>query len=200
MGALIRIGYILALIVIAPFIIPIACYQNRQTLWGWAYYFDNDEDGFDGSKLGWYDEYLGVDISSLAWHKRAWIAYKWSMRNPCFNLRKHPLVGVDVTSPVRMEYSGNTFFHSRDWTYTKEPNQTLWYKLSANYNGKRYTSRFYLIPVGKYDLYLRFGLKIYPRHYFDKYWIDRIKNDGWPVDKKYGLSAITIRVRKNPLK
>lgn len=194
---LIRLMYMLCWVVIGFPTLLVACYQKRERLWDWAYYFDNDEDGFDGSKLGWYDKYLKKDIGSLHWFNRALVSYKWSAwRNPCFNLRKHPKVSVDVQHPENIKLEGNTFFHSLDWMEDKETRNTRWYKLKASYEGKVRTSWFFLIPIFKTKwLYIRFGLKVYPRHYFDDYWINRIKEEGFPKDKRRGISALSLRVR-----
>lgn len=198
-GVTIRVLVGLSWAVIALLAIPIACHKKRDNLWGWLFYCDNSEDGFDGDKLGWYSNYLGEVISKDRPWRRAYLAYKWSvLRNSCFNLREHPWVGTDVTNPRSVKYSGNTYFHTPEWHYEPDYKGLLWYWMSAKYNGKRRHSVFLLIPVPwtKYRVYLRAGLKVYPRHYFDKYWVERIKKEGWPEAKKYGLPAISIRVRK----
>lgn len=202
MDIFIRIFYIIIWIIISPVMLSIACYKKRDKLWDWAYYFDNDEDGFDGDKLGWYSNYLKTDIDKDRWVHRTWVAYKWSVwRNPCFNLRNHPSVSVDVTNPVNMKYRGNTYFHTRLWHYDKTYKGVLWYWIKAKYEGKSRNSLFFLIPIPftNKDLYLRFGLKIYPRHYYDKYWLDKISAEGWPESKEKGLTAVSVRIRTNPL-
>lgn len=201
---IVRILYMALWAIIGLPTLCVACYQNRQTLWGWAFYFDNKEDGFDGSKSEFYDRYKGVDIDSMHWLKRAWYSYLWSAwRNPCWNLRFHPLVGVNVTHPSNLEFKGNTYHHEAK--YSLEPNkiETKWYKLKAKFNGKTYRSWFYLIPINKSmpliggkNLYLRFGLKVYPCLYLDDWWLDKIKKEGWPKYKTHGLRAVTVRLRK----
>lgn len=197
-GLLIRLFYSLCWGVLALLVLPIQCYRRKDTLPKWCYYFDNAEDGFDGDKLGWYSNYLGKEISKERWLQRAWISYKWSvLRNPCFNLRYHPLLSVDVTQPKDIVYRGNTYFHTRKWHYDKNETGKLWYWISAKYDGKERHSFFFLLPIPftDKDLYLRFGLKIYPRHYFDKYWLDKISKEGWPHAKDKGVYAISIRIR-----
>lgn len=182
---------------IALIALPVACYQKRVKLWNWAYYFDNEEDGYDGSKGTFYSEYLGLDISKQHWLKKAWIAYKWSVwRNPCFNLRYHPWVGVDITNPEIISFKGNTYHHEQKWSLEPNKRELKWYKLKAKYDGKVRRSWFYLIPVfGDKYLYLRFGLKVYPANYLDKWWLEKIKKEGWPEYKDKGLTAFTIRLR-----
>ncbi|ANI22024.1 hypothetical protein PP586_gp07 [Pseudoalteromonas phage vB_PspS-H40/1] len=198
LGFMLRLFFILLWIVISPIVLGYSCAIGASKLPKWAYYFDNDEDGFDGSKLGWYDNYLGYDISKQSKLKRWWISYKWCVwRNPCFNLRYHPKISFDVTNPQRIDFTGNTFHHTKLWSKTKDPKAKLYYKMTANYDGERCSSWFYLIPLFKsYHLYLRFGLKVYPRHYFDEYWLDKISKEGFPESKKKGVYAITIRIRK----
>ena len=194
---IIRMFYIIAWVFVGFFALPIACYQGRTKLWYWAYYFDNEEDGFDGGKGKFYGEYLGLDIRSQHWLKRAWIAYKWSAwRNPCFNLRYHPLVGVDITNPSNIKFEGNTYHHEQQWSFEPNKYELKWYKVKANYDGKIKSSWFYLIPIfGDKYLYIRFGLKIYPANYFDKFWLNKIEKEGWPKFKDRGLTAFTIRIR-----
>lgn len=193
-----RLVYGLTWLIIGPFVLLYCCYKKQTKLPDWAYYFDNYEEDFDGAGLGWYDNYLGVDIRSQHWLKRWWISVKWSVfRNSCFNLRKHPIAGYDVTKPDNITFKGNTYHHTKKWSFTKDPKATLHYKMVADYNGKTATSRFLLIPLFKgYHLYLRWGLKVYPRHYFDEYWLDKISKEGFPESKKKGVYAITIRIRK----
>lgn len=188
--------YIAAWIFISPFVLPVACYTGRSKLWDWAYYFDNEEDGYDGSKGEFYSKYLGYDISEQHWLRRTWIAYKGSVwRNPCWNLRHHPKIGVDITNPTELTFEGNTYHHSPEWSFEPNKIETKWYKLTANYKGEKYTSRFYLIPVGKFSLYIRFGLKVYPANYLDPWWLSKIEKEGWPKNKDKGLLAFTIRLR-----
>lgn len=198
LGFMLRALFILLWIVISPIVLGYSCAIGASKLPKWAYYFDNDEDGFDGSKLGWYDNYLGIDISKQSKLKRWWISYKWCVwRNPCFNLRYHHKISYDVTAPTNIEYEGNTYHHTKKWSYTKGPKAVLKYKLTAEYEGRKATSRFLLIPLFKdYHLYLRWGLKVYPRHYFDSYWLDRIAKEGFPKNKERGLYALSIRLRK----
>lgn len=193
---LLRILFILLWVVISPFVLGYSCMKGDITLPKLFYYFDNDEDGFDGDSLGWYSDYKGVDIRNSHGLKRWWYSYLWSVwRNPCFNLRYHPKISYDVTSPENIDYKGNTYHHNREWSYTKDKSATLKYKMTAEYNGRKATSHFYLIPFMGKDIYIRFGLKIYPRHYFESYWIDKIKEEGFPKFKDRGLYAFTIRVK-----
>lgn len=175
-----------------------ACYKGKQKLWSWAYYFDNEEENFDGSKVEWYDNYKGVDIDSLPWYKRAWVSYVWSAwRNMCYNLRYHPWCSVDVTEPVNMTHDGNTYFHNLEWMGDKEKRYTRHYRVVAEYEGKKLASRFWLFHLfSRYYLYVRVGLKIYPRHYFDEYWLGRINKEGWPKYKERGIFVFSIRFKK----
>ena len=197
-GIILRVCFIVVWVLIAPLVLLVACYQRRDKLWDWCYYFDNDEEGFDGDDVGWYSKYLGKSIDKDKWLHRTYISYKWSaLRNPCYNLRYHPWLSVDVQSPVDMKYRGNTYFHTRGWHYDKDYKGTLWYWITAKYEGNTHHSMFFLIPIvfTSKSLYFRIGLKIYPRHYFDKYWLDRIKKEGWPKNKEKGVPAISIRLR-----
>lgn len=184
--------------IISPFVLLPACYQSRTTLYDWAYYFDNEEDGFDGGKGAFYGEYLDVDIRSQHWLKRAWIAYKWSVwRNPCFNLRYHPKISYDIQDANQLEFEGNTYHHEQRYSFEPSTYGLKWYKLSGVYVGRKAKSWFYLVPIGFNSyLYIRFGLKLYPANYFDEYWLDKIKADGWPEHKDKGIIAATIRIRK----
>lgn len=196
---LIRLMYMLCWVVIGFPTLLVACYQKRDKLWDWAYYFDNDEEGFDGSGAEWYDNYLGIDIDSLPWYKHAWISYKWSaLRNACYNLRYHPKISYDVTNPQNIKLEGNTIFHGLEWMPDKDVRNTKWYKMTATYEGKEKKSWFYLIPTirGRW-IYIRFGLKIYPRHYFDNYWLGRIDKEGFPTYKRRGLDVFSIRVKRD---
>ncbi|APC44377.1 hypothetical protein [Pseudoalteromonas phage PH357] len=158
-----RMLYILLWFIIGLPVCMYACYKGRTDLWEWAYYFDNDEDGFDGGKGGFYSKYLGEDIRSMNWFKRGWTAYKWSaLRNPCFNLRKHPYIGVDIRSPESVSFEGNTYHHEQVYSFEPDVKDKKWYKVKTMFKGKSYTSRFFMIPMGSKYLYIRFGLKLYP--------------------------------------
>ena len=91
MGFLLRILYILwGKIIMLPVCYYCIC-NSMDKLPEFFYYFDNEEDGYNGDKRGWYSGYLDKDISTLSNIKRSWYAYRWSAwRNPCWNLRYHP--------------------------------------------------------------------------------------------------------------
>lgn len=194
---ILRLMYIIVWLLIGLPVCLYACYKQREDLWKWAYYFDNDEDGFDGAKGHFYGKYLGKDIKSMCWLERGWTAYKWSaVRNPCYNLRKHPKVGVDIRSPEDITFEGNTYHHQSKWSFEPNKRDKKWYKVVSIFNGEEYTSRFYMVPLFKGYLYIRMGLKIYPSYYFDEYWLGKIEKEGWPEHKEYGLKVFSIKWRK----
>ena len=121
MGFLLRVLYILWGFII---LFPVCFYSiGRQTLPKFFYYYDNEEDGFTGNKRkifgpnhnkGWYEDYLGVEVSKLSRFKQACYAYKWSaMRNPAWNLRFHPLICIVINNKTVFDMLCNTLTH--DW-------------------------------------------------------------------------------------
>lgn len=194
---IIRLGYILYWIVVSPFVLYKACRDKRDTLPEKYYYFDNEEDGFDGNKRNWYNNYLGKNITKDMVRQRWLISCRWSAwRNPPFNLRYKDSTSYNIVSPENINFKGNTYHHEA--RYSLEPNkkEVKWYKLTATYDGKKATSWFYLIPLWKGKaLYLRFGLKLYPANYFDKWWLAKIEKEGWPKYKDKGIIACTFRIR-----
>ncbi len=181
--------------VVGWFILFPICYKaiskGRDSLPVKHYYYDNEEDGFTGNKRkvfgkdhdkGWYEDYLGKDMSELSHFKQAWYAYKWSAwRNMSWNLRFHPKVSMTINEHTRMDIKGNTVSH--EWKAGKQ-----WYDVVTN---GEYKSSFRLIPLTKHSsLYLRWGWKIYPEYHGGKI----------PEHKRRSIQAMSIRIRSNPNK
>lgn len=175
----------------------------------WAYYFDNDEDGFTGDKRNWYSNYLGFDISSRGKLYQWYRAVRWQIRNMSFNHRYHHKCGVDITKPEIISFKGNTWHHEPRYSHNPDVIEVKWYKMTAIYEGKTLTSEFTLTPVfkrwswrkfrfveGLWWKYRRKGLKIYPANYFDPWWIAKIAVEGWPKYKTHGVMTNIARVRE----
>lgn len=143
-------------------VIMYTLHKNKSTLPDWAFYFDNQEDGFTGNKRllwsgkGWYDNYLGITAKEHSLLYQTWRAYVWSTRrNSAWNIRFHPSASMDVSSST-IELKGNT--RSHDYTEGYQ-------RYNIVIDGK-YKSFFRLIPItSKISVYLRWGWKIYPEYY-----------------------------------
>ena len=98
----------------------------------WAYYYDNEEDGFDGDKRGWYSGYKKYNIREKSKMYRIWSAYGWSAwRNPAWNLRFHPFISVDVTKLQRYSFTGNTYHHNITYSFNPEKKDKKSYKFKS---------------------------------------------------------------------
>ena len=142
------------------------------------FYLDNLEDGFDGNKRGWYDNYLGITAKSLSIEEQVNHAYKWcASRNPCWNTRYHPRASIGV-KPSDIEWKGSTWRHEYQKGFQ-------WYRCTTH--GK-YKSTFLLIPVtSNRSLYLRFGWKIYPEFGMENKKL-------WPY-KDRSVWTVSIRIK-----
>ena len=181
-----EVWFSLTALIVAPFLNAYCVIKGLDSYPAKFYYYDNEEDGFDGDKRGWYSDYLKTDIKSNKL-KRWFYSVLWCYRNLAFNSRYHPKCSVDVTQPKNIRFKGNTHHHEVKWSLEPEVKETKWYKFTANFEGKDYTTRFWLIPLGNKWIYIRFGLKVYPFYYLDDRWLSRIEKDGWPKHKDKGV-------------
>ena len=177
MKFLLRLLYILAA---KLFLFPVLYYAIKKELHFLPkkfFYFDNAEDGYTGNKRGWYDGYLGIVATDFSVLKQAWLAYRWSCwRNPCWNLRYHDYISIDLNGAYYSPINGNTLYHD----YAKG---FQFYDIVIH--GK-YKAHFRLYPLTKNkSLYVRWGWKIYPQ--FD--------TNNLPKYKDRSIQAITLRIR-----
>jgi hypothetical protein len=160
-------------------LLPLVAYckhKGLSKLPQWAFTWDNEEDGYDGDKTGWYSRYLGKPVS-------IWNAYIWcAWRNPCWNIRYHRHASISVkVADVMLQYRGNARHH----TYVKG---YRWYDTVIN---DKYKSHFRLIPItATKSLYVRWGWKIYP-HYYSPEWLGKEV----PKYKERSVWTITVRIR-----
>lgn len=193
---LIYIAFIIANVIVSAVLVPFCILTGRDEFPSWALYFDNDEFGFHGDKIGFMSDYRGFDISKRSKLYQIYSAYQHNVfRNPCFNVRHCSWVAVDMLKSVAKQFDGNTYHHDFKWsfknTYTKK-----WYKFKFVNQGKWFQSWFYLIPLtDKKYIYIRFGMKTYPRNFYDKYWFDRNERAGLDTNQRYSIPVFMIRVR-----
>jgi len=136
------------------------------------YIFDNEEDGYDGDKRGWYKEYHRTRNTFIYNNYdnlliSIYVAIKWCIRNPVWNMRMHPKFSIPVNKKdiSNMTYSGNTAAHEYYQSFEGK-RQKIWYDITFVVDGKLRKSKFRRIPLwGSTSFYIRTGWKIYPHHY-----------------------------------
>ena len=191
--------YVLAIItnaLLSLFLVPYSVLNNRDKFPKWAFYFDNDEYGYTGDLTGFMSNYRGFDIKSKSKPYQVWSAYQHSVfRNPCFNIRHCRWVAIDMlTLDVDSIYfKGNTYHHGFKWSHSGDYGQK-YYKFSFSAGGKRFQSYFRLIPLfGNRYLYLRWGMKTYPRYWLDNNWVGRLEPSN--TNSRYSLPVLIVRLR-----
>jgi len=142
------------------------------------FYYDNAEDGFDGNKRGWYDNYLDIKAKELPLEEQVKHAYTWcANRNPCWNMRYHPDASIDLTK-LTTKWKGSTWSH-------KWQKGFQWYRCTT---GDKYKSTFMLIPIWKdKSIYCRVGWKIYPEF--------TMEGRKLPKYKERSVWTISLRLR-----
>ena len=178
-------------IVLGVFLVPIALITSKEGKFKKCFFwFDNEEDGYTGDKKGFYSAYLGRKVTS-------WDHYVWSaFRNPAYNLRYAKWFSVDVSKSSIPSFKGNTYHKSYDHSFDKV-RKKIWFVFSLKTQDKELTCRFIKIPIGKYDLKLLVGWKLYPGYYLDSYWLNRIANSGWPSFKDRAVFVLEFNCRKS---
>lgn len=127
---------------------------------------------------------------------------RWCWRNQAFNHRYNDKCSICVNPNLEPTFKiisieGNTYHHEQRYSFEPNKIEKKWYKFVFEVKGKRYTSEFSLTPLNSEEYtYKRKGLKVYPCFYFDKWWIDKIKNEGWPKYKDRAVYSSIKRVRK----
>lgn len=175
-------------IVTGVFITPVALLTAKDGKFRRCFYwFDNDEDGYNGDKHKFYSNHLG--------RKPNWLdCYVWTaLRNPAYNLRYVNFFSRDVTDNKVKSFRGNTYakgyFHSFD-----KLRKAVWFYF--NYDGLR--CFFYQRPVTKKRSFRLFvGWKLYPDLYLSNYWMNRIKEKGWPKHKERAVFVLEFKFTKS---
>ena len=193
---LIYIAFIITNVFLSLLLVPFCVLTGRQEFPKWAFYFGNDEYGYHGDKTGFMSDYRGFDISSRSKLYQIWSAYQHNVfRNPCFNVRHCKWVAVDMETIGAKDFTGNTYHHSFKYAFENKYDKK-WYRFRFVSNGKWFQSWFYLIPItGKKYIYIRFGMKTYPRNFYDNYWVERNERLGLDTNSRYSIPVFMIRVR-----
>lgn len=179
------------LMILGWFICPVAIATAKNGKFRQCFYwFDNEEDGYWGDKLGWYSNYLGRDLN--VWDHYIWCAW----RNPVFNLRYVPWFSCDTEQASQIRFEGNTYNKRYEWSLDKE-RKHIWFNFSCMAEGKRRKMKFHLIPITKkYSLKFIMGWKFYPRHYLEPVWIKRIAEEGFPQYKDRAIYTLGLSLKK----
>ena len=185
-------------VIVCAALVPYCKLTGRDTFPKWAKYYDNYEFGFDGnSKTGFMSELKGFDITKKSMIYQIWSAYQHcAFRNMAFNARLHPWAALDTNKVGAKSIEGNTYHHSGKYSLNPSVKETKWYKLSFVVDGKWYHSYFYLIPIGKTKaIYIRFGMKMYPRRFYDAYWIKKLEGKELDINTRYSIPTFLVRIR-----
>ena len=194
-------------VLLCPFLNAYCLLMNKDNYPKWAFYLDNKEDGFTGNRHLFVDSYFNKPITRMNKFVQWAVSVWWCWRNMSFNHRYHPKCSVNITNPQDIVFEGNTYHHGVAYSFHPHIKDRKWYKITATYDGIRLTSTFSFTPKLKkkfcwkkfsfYEVvvwkYERDGLKIYPNLYFDSWWLEKIKQGGWPKHKTRGVFA---RIRR----
>ncbi|NQZ74613.1 MAG: hypothetical protein HRT61_00615 [Ekhidna sp.] len=158
--------------------------------------WDNKEDG-DGNV--WLKEHR----PNLA--DKWWTEYYWkAIRNPAWNMRYVRWCSLSALPEhvTDIRFEGNTFHKSFRYSHASMATKTvvrerIWFKFSAVVDGKRRYCEFELVPISATESRAKYkGWKFYPHLYLDKYWLERIANEGWPRYKDRLVYTNSNRVQE----